>query len=70
MAARELGLLGVPGLELIPDAVEQLHVALLGPLLERRDEGPRHGAGGLGSDCRVGTGRRVSGDCVEWCDVA
>ena len=55
MTARELGLLGVLGLELVADAVEQLHVALLGPLLERRDERPRHGARGLGRDRRVGT---------------
>lgn len=55
MATRELGLLGVAGLQLVADAVEQLDVALLRVLLEGRDEGPGHGAGGLRGDGCVGT---------------
>lgn len=50
MAARQLRLLGILGLEDVADAVEELDVALLGVRLDRRDEGPRHGAGGLGVD--------------------
>lgn len=53
MATRQLWLLGVPRLQLIADAVEKLHVALLWVLLESRDKGPRHGSGGLGSDCSI-----------------
>lgn len=44
VAAAQLRLLRVLALQLITDAVEQLHVALLRILLEGSDEGPRHGA--------------------------
>lgn len=54
MAARELRLLRILGLEDVTDAIEQLDVALLPVLLERRDEGPRHGTRGLRCDGGVG----------------
>lgn len=54
MTARQLRLLAVPRLQLVADAVEQLDVALLGILLERRDERPGHGAGRLGRNSCVG----------------
>jgi hypothetical protein len=38
MTAAELGLLVVLALELVTDAVQQLDVALVGVLAERRDE--------------------------------
>ena len=59
MATRELGLLGVAGLQLVADAVEQLDVALLRVLLEGGDEGPGHGARCLGGDGGVGTAGEV-----------
>jgi hypothetical protein len=40
MTAAELGLLAVFALQLVADAVEQLHVALVWILLEGVDEGP------------------------------
>lgn len=40
MAATKLRLLLVFALELFTDAIEQLHVALVGVLLERIDKGP------------------------------
>lgn len=55
MAAGQLGLLCVSGGKFVADAVEELHVALLGVLLEGGDKGPGHGAGGLGCDGCVGT---------------
>ena len=55
MTTRQLRLLGIPGLQLIANAVEQLDVALLRILLEGGDEGPGHGAGGLGLDRCVGS---------------
>ena len=54
MTARQLRLLGVLGLEDLPDAVEQLHVALLGVLLQGGDESPRHGTGSLRSNRGIG----------------
>jgi len=54
MTTRKLRLLGVAGLQLIADAVEQLDVALLRVLLKGGNEGPGHGASCLGSDGRVG----------------
>ena len=54
MAARQLRLLRVFCFEHVAHAVEQLHVALLRVLPERRDEGPRHGARGLRGDGCVG----------------
>jgi hypothetical protein len=38
MTAAELGLLVVLALELVTDAVQQLDIALVGVLAERRDE--------------------------------
>jgi hypothetical protein len=54
MTATQLWFLGVLGSELVTDAVEQLDVALLRVLLHGGDEGPGHGAGGLGGDGCVG----------------
>lgn len=53
MTAAQLRLLRVFTLQFVTDAVKQLHVALLGILLERGDEGPRHGARCLAGDLRV-----------------
>jgi len=50
----ELRLLRIFGSELVTDAVEELHVALLRLFLECRDEGPRHGSGSLRRDGGVG----------------
>ena len=47
VAAAQLRLLRVFGFQLIPDAVQELHVALLGVLFQGGDKGPGHGAGGL-----------------------
>lgn len=47
MTAGELRLLCVFCSELVSDAVEQLHVALLRILLESRDKRPRHGTSSL-----------------------
>ena len=54
MTTRQLRLLGVARLQLVANAVKQLHVALLRVLLERSDKGPRHCASGLGSNCGIG----------------
>lgn len=56
MTTRELGFLGILGLEDVADAVEKLDVALLRVLLDGRDEGPGHGARGLRRDGGVGAG--------------
>lgn len=53
MAAAQLRLLRVLGGEFVPNAVQQLHVALLRILLQRSDEGPRHGARGLAGDVGI-----------------
>ncbi len=53
MTAAQLRLLRVLSVQLVADAVEQRHVALLRVLLERGDEGPGHGARGLAGDLRV-----------------
>jgi hypothetical protein len=50
MTAAELRFLSILSSELVADAVEQLHVALLRVLLHRCDEGPRHSARSLSSD--------------------
>ena len=47
MAAAQLRLLRVFGLKLVPDAVQELHVALLRVLFQGGYESPGHGAGGL-----------------------
>jgi hypothetical protein len=44
MTAAQLRLLLILALELVTNAVEQLHIALVRVLAERRDERPRHGA--------------------------
>lgn len=60
MTAGELRLLRVLSLEHVADAVEQLHVALLGVRLDGRDESPGHGACGLGRNGGVGPESSVS----------
>ena len=73
MAAAQLRLLRVLALELVADGIEQLHVALLRVLLERSDEGERHGARGLARDlCVLPVGEKDivsewSGGCVREC---
>lgn len=53
MTAAELRLLRILGLELITNTIEQLDVALLGVLLEGRNERPRHGSCSLARDVCV-----------------
>lgn len=53
MTTAQLRLLRVLALQLVPDTVQQLHVALLRVLLQRRDEGPRHGTRRLAGDIRI-----------------
>lgn len=53
MTAAKLRLLRILARELVTDAVEQLHVALLRVLLEGRDESPGHGARGLAGNVRI-----------------
>ncbi len=53
MTTAQLRLLRVLRLQLRADAVQQLDVALLRVLLERGDECPGHGAGGLAGDLGV-----------------
>ena len=55
MTARQLRLLGVLLLQDVADAVQQLHIALLGILLQGLDEGVGHGARRLRGDGGVGT---------------
>lgn len=60
VTAGELRLLRILSLQHVADAVEQLHVALLGVRLDGRDEGPGHGTRGLGCNGRVGSEISVS----------
>jgi len=53
MTRGQLRQLRVVLLEQVPDVIEKLDVALLGILLHRRNESPRHGAGGLGANGRI-----------------
>lgn len=53
MTATQLRLLRVLALQLVPDAVQQLHIALLRILLQSGDESPRHGARGLSSNLGI-----------------
>lgn len=53
MTAAQLRLLLILALELIANTIQQLHIALLRVLLERRDESPRHGTRRLASDIRI-----------------
>lgn len=54
MTTAQLGLLAIFALELIADAVEQLHVALVGILLETVDESIGHCSCGFALDGSVG----------------
>ena len=53
MAAAQLWLLGILGLQFFANAVEQLDVALLRVLLQRCDKGPGHGTRGLAGDLGI-----------------
>lgn len=53
MAAAQLRLLCVLALELFADAVQQLHVALLGILLQGSNKRPGHSPSSLASDICV-----------------
>lgn len=53
MAAAQLRLLCVLTLELVADAVQELHVTLLGVLLQGGDKGPGHSPSSLPSDICV-----------------
>lgn len=53
MAAAQLRLLCVLALELVADAVQELHVTLLGVLLQGSDKRPGHSPGSLPSDSCV-----------------
>lgn len=53
MAAAQLRLLRVLGLEFVTNAVEELDVALLWILLKSRHKSPRHGSSSLASDVCV-----------------
>lgn len=62
MTARQLWLLRILVLEDIADAIEELHVALLGILLDGLDEGVRHGTRGLGGDGGIGAVKKELDD--------
>ena len=53
MAAAQLRLLRIFLGQFETDVVQQLYIALLRVLLERRDERPRHSARGFAGDLRV-----------------
>lgn len=55
VAARQLRLLRVFSGQFVSDAIEKLHVALLGVFLEGRHESPGHGSRSLGCDSGIGT---------------
>jgi hypothetical protein len=55
VAARELRLLCVFCGELVADAVEQLHIALLGIFPQSRHKRPGHGPSSLRSNGGIGT---------------
>lgn len=59
MAAAQLRLLCILALELFTDAVQQLHVALLGILLQGSDKRPGHSPSSLASDICVLTIREM-----------
>lgn len=59
MAAAQLRLLCILALELVADAVQQLHVALLGILLQGSDKRPGHSPSSLASDICVLTIREM-----------
>lgn len=62
--------MGVARGQLVPNAVEQLHVALLRVLSEGRDEGPGHGAGGLRRNRGISpVDRNVSVDSAQEVDM-
>lgn len=58
MAAAQLRLLCILALEFVADAVKQLHVALLGILLQGSDKGPGHSPSSLAGDSCVLTIKR------------
>jgi hypothetical protein len=60
VTAAQLRLLVVLALELVANAVEKLHVALLRVLLQGRNEGVRHCTSGCSGDVGVGSVLMVS----------
>lgn len=60
MAARQLGLLSILGLENLSDTVEQLDIALSRIGFQGGNESPGHGASGFSSDKGIGTIEQVS----------
>lgn len=61
MAAAQLRLLCVLALELVADAVQQLHVTLLGVLLQGSDKRPGHSPSSLPSDsCVLSTEEEIT----------
>ena len=59
MTTAQLRLLRIFTLQLIPYTIQQLHIALLGILLQRRDKRPRHGPRRLARNLRVLAGLRI-----------
>lgn len=57
--ATQLWLLRILASQLVPNTVQELHIALMWVLLQGCDEGPAHGAGSLTSNTRVLTGLLV-----------
>lgn len=55
MRTTKLRFLVVLSLQLLTDTIEQLHIALLRVLFERRDEGVGHGARRLAGDGGIGS---------------
>lgn len=53
MTTAQLRLLRILALQLIPDTIQQLHIALLRVLLQRCDKRPRHGTRRLPRNLRV-----------------
>lgn len=54
MTAAQLRLLAILAFELVTDAIQQLHVALVWVLFECRDEGPGHSPGSFTANRSVG----------------
>lgn len=69
MRAGQLWPLRIPARELVPDAVQQLHIALLRVLLQRRDKRPRHGTRGLRRNCRIRSVGKKEKNTVSACHL-
>ena len=64
VAAAQLRLLRVLAVQLVTNAVQQLHVALLRLLLERVDEGVRQSASCLAGNLSVGSVEAEQSACL------